>query len=149
MSVSIEYDHRRLQRLLNRLQAQVDNLEPAMREIAGHLVDSVSESFEGQARPDGAAWEPLADGTVRDRLRRGYGAEPILQRLGNLASRILADWDEGVAVAGTNLVYVATHHLGDERRGIPARPFLGVTEETRSAIIRGLLDHLGESLDSA
>ena len=54
MAVQIQYDDRRLQQLLNRLQAQVDNLEPAMREIAGHLVDGVAESFEGQAAPDGA-----------------------------------------------------------------------------------------------
>lgn len=50
---------------------------------------------------------------------------------------------------GTNLVYAATHHFGDERRGIPVRPFLGVTDEERSAIIRSLLDHLGEPLGSA
>ena len=149
MSIEIRYDDRRLQQLLNRLQGRVDNLEPAMREIAGHLVDSVAGSFESQSAPDGTAWEPLADSTIRERLRRGYGAGPILERSGDLASRILADWDDEVAVAGTNLIYAATHHYGDERRSIPARPFLGVTDEARSAIVGSLLDHLGEPLDGA
>ena len=87
-----------------------------MREIAGHLVDSVAGAFEAQSAPDGTAWEPLADGTIRKCLRRGYGDGPILERSGDLASRILADWDDEVAVAGTNLIYAATHHLG--RRSI-------------------------------
>ena len=147
MSIEIRYDDRALQALLNRLQRQVDNLEPAMREIAGHLVSSVEDSFAGQAAPDGSDWEPLADRTIRDRLRRGYGAGPILERSGNLASQILADWDDEVAVAGTNLEYAATHHYGDPRRNIPARPFLGVSDEARQAIIHTLLDHLGEPLD--
>ena len=132
MSIEIRYDDRRLQQLLNRLRGQADNLEPAMREIAGHLVDSVAESFAGQSAPDGSAWKPLADSTIRDRLRRGYSAGPILERSGDLASRILADWDDEVAVAGTNLIYAATHHYGDQKRGIPARPFLGVSDEARA-----------------
>ena len=148
MSIEIRYDDRRLQQLLNRLQGQVDNLEPAMREIAGHLVSSVEDSFASQSESDGSAWKPLADTTIQDRLRCGYGAGPILERSGDLARLILADWDDEVAVAGTNLEYAATHHYGDERRGIPARPFLGVSEDARSEIIRSLLDHLGEPLDA-
>lgn len=148
MSIEIRYDDRRLQQLLGRLQGQVDNLEPVMREVAGHLADSVAGSFEGQAEPDGTAWEPLTAKTIADRLRRGYAAGPILERSGDLAGRILADWDDESAVAGTNLIYAATHHYGDEKRGIPARPFLGVSDEARSEIIRSLLDHLGEPLDA-
>ena len=100
MSIEIRDDDRRLQQLLNRLQGQVDNLEPAMREIAGHLVSSVEDSFASQSEPDGSAWEPLAHATIQDRLRRGYGAGPILERSGDLATRILADWDDEMAVAG-------------------------------------------------
>ena len=35
------------------LQKELD-LEPTMREIAGHLADSVAESFQRQAEPGGA-----------------------------------------------------------------------------------------------
>ena len=154
MSIEIRYDDLHLQQLLNRLQGQADNLEPAMREIAGHLVDSVAEAFESQSAPDGAAWEPLAASTIAIRDRLGYSDGPILERSGDLASRILADWDDEVAVAGTNLIYAATHHYGDRRKAFgrhevefPARPFLGVSDEARQAIIRTLLDHLGEPLD--
>ena len=35
------------------LRKELD-LEPTMREIAGHLADGVAESFQRQAEPDGA-----------------------------------------------------------------------------------------------
>ena len=54
MSIEISYDDRDVQDALNRLQARVDNLEPVMREIAGHLKDSVDEAFANQAAPDGS-----------------------------------------------------------------------------------------------
>ena len=87
--------------------------------------------------------QPLQPATVRARRskllpRRG----PILERSGDLASRILADWDDSSAVAGTNVVYAATHHFGDPRRGIPARPFLGVSADARDAILQAIVDHL-------
>lgn len=67
---------------------------------------------------------------------------PILERSGDLAPRILADWDDTSAVAGTNVVYAAMHHFGDPRRGIPARPFLGVSTESRGDVLQAIVDHL-------
>lgn len=69
---------------------------------------------------------------IRGRLCRRYRAGPILEWSGDVASRILADWDDTSAVVGTNAVDAATHHFGDPRRGIPARPFLGVDADARS-----------------
>ena len=119
-----------------------------MRRIAGHLADSVAESFERQAEPgSGLSWTPLAEDTKHERRQLGYGDGPILQRSGDLATRILADWDADSAVAGTNLVYAATHQFGsgDDGRNIPARPFLGVWPEHREAILDDLVRHF-ESL---
>ena len=41
-----------------------------------------------------------------------------------------------------NLVYAATHHFGAPRRGIPARPFLGVSSDARAVIFQSIVDHL-------
>lgn len=141
MDVEIKHDDRELQRALNRLIEAGANLPPAMREIAGHLADSVADSFDRERAPDDAPWKPLKPKTVRDRERRGYGAGPFLERSGDRARSILADHDETGAVAGTNLIYVATHHFGDERHKIPARPFLGVTDEHRSMILDAIQRH--------
>ena len=142
-TVNVTFDDRDVRRGLTLLQQRGGDMTPAMMEIAGHLVDSVAEAFASEATPGGKTWTPLAEATLRDRQRRRYGAGPILERSGDLASRILADWTDTSAVAGTNVVYAATHHFGDQERGIPARPFLGVSVDARDAILQALIDHLG------
>ena len=113
-----------------------------MGEVAGHLLDSVNEAFAREISPAGEAWAPLQPATVRDRQRRSYRAGPILERSGDLAARILADWDDSTAVAGTNVVYAATHHFGDPCRRIPPRPFLGVSDDAGDAVLQDIVDHI-------
>ena len=69
--IEVKYDDRALRSELDRLLRSGRDLEPAMREIAGHLADSVAESFEREAGPDGAPWKPLKDKSVKERCRKG------------------------------------------------------------------------------
>ena len=142
--IAISYDDEAVRRRLAELRDRGGNPgSAAMREMAGHLLDNVNEAFAREASRAGEPWAPLKPATVRDRQRRRYGAGPILERSGDLASRILADSDGSSGVAGTNVVYAATHHFGDPRRGIPARPFLGVSDDVRRVILQAIVDHLG------
>lgn len=137
MQVQITVDDQVVRQRLAQLREAGSDLGPAMREIAGHLLDGVNEAFASERSPEGGkVWSPLKTATIRERVRKRYGRGPILERSGDLASRILADWDDSTAVAGTNVVYAATHHFGDPRRGIPARPFLGVSADARDAVCR-------------
>jgi phage gpG-like protein len=47
---------------------------------------------------------------------------------------------------GTNLIQGSTHQFGDDERGIPARPFLGVSEDDEQMIQDILQDHFEEAL---
>ena len=141
--IAISYDDKAVRQRLAELLDRGGNLGPPMREIAGHLLDGVNEAFAREASPAGEPWTPLKPATIRDRRRQRYRAGPILERSGDLGSRILADWDNTSAVVGTNVVYAATHHFGDPRRGIPARPFLGVSDDARRVILQAIVDHLG------
>ncbi len=47
---------------------------------------------------------------------------------------------------GTDRKYGATHQLGDQERGIPARPFLGIDDQDRDEILAILRRHLEEAL---
>ena len=141
--IAISYDDKAVRQRLAELLDRGGNLGPAMREIAGHLLDGVNEAFAREASPAGEPWAPLKPATVQGRLRQRYGSGPILERSGDLGARILADWDNTSAVAGTNVVYAATHHFGDPLRGIPARPFLGVPDDARDAALQAIVDHFG------
>ena len=105
-------------------------------------VDGVAASFASDRSPDGKTWASLAPATVRERVRERYGAGPILERSGDLASRILADWGDTAAVVGANLVYAAMHHFGDPTRVISARPFRGLSADACGVIVDAIIDYL-------
>lgn len=66
------------------------DMSKAMTAIAGIMLDAVEENFEREGRPE--TWTPLADATVEDRRKKGFGPEhTILQRTGTLAASVQAD----------------------------------------------------------
>ena len=126
MKIDIRYDDAEVRRGLNRLLRAARDLSPAMREIAGHLVDSAEENLRRQAAPDGTPWKPLADRTLADRRRQNFGVRPILERSGDLFKTIRADHDKRSAAAGTNL---------------------GVTDDHRDMILATIREHLRRAVD--
>ena len=86
-----------------------------MTEIAGVMLDAVEENFEQEGRPE--KWTPLADATVEDRRKKGFGPEhPILQRTGTLAASVQAHSSRSEAMVTTNLRYAAIHKFRREGR---------------------------------
>lgn len=149
MRIDIRYDDAEVRRGLNRLLRAAEDLSPAMREIAETLGDSAEQSLKRQAAPDGAPWKPLAEGTQAQRRREGVGGPgPILQRSGDLFDFIQTEYDHQSATAGVGLEYAAIHQFGGRPgmapapAAVPARPFLGVTDEHRGMILETITDHL-------
>ena len=142
MTIDIELDDREVRRALRRIAGALADPSPAMRAIATHLADRAEDAFETEASPGGMPWAPLAPATKRQREKSGHVPIKVLQRSGALVRSILADWSPTEAVAGTNLVYAATHHFGDPERNIPARPFLGASGEDNRFIVDTLVRHL-------
>lgn len=167
MRINIEVDDRNVKAALNRLIRAGEDMSPAMLAVSEHLKDAALESFDRQRAPDGTLWAPLKESTRRQRGRGGFGeAGPILQRRGNLLRSIVSDHGRDFAEAGTNLVYAAVQHFGAEkgefggaRTGlpgrsffqpipwgdIPARPFLGVSDDDERQIGEIILDHVARA----
>ena len=141
-TIDIELDDREVRRALRRIAGALADPSPAMRAIATRLADRAEDAFETQASPGGMPWPALKPATERARNKSGHVPITILQRSGALVRSILADWSPTEAVAGTNLVYAATHQFGDPERNIPARPFLGASGEDNRFIVDTLIRHL-------
>ena len=47
---------------------------------------------------------------------------------------------------GTDRKYGATHQFGDPRRNIPARPFLGLSDDDHREVLDILQEHLRDAL---
>lgn len=120
----------------------MEGLDEVQRRLAGlsawdrqESLFAVGELLAGSARerieerkaaPDGTAWVPWSEAYDETRESR----HSLLVEEGTLMSDAIQPYasDEGVAV-GTNLIYAATHQMGREDVNIPARPFLGVSEQ--------------------
>lgn len=153
--VTIEVDDLELRRGIAKLLARIADPRPALEEIGEVLVPSTKQRFAVEKDPQGNPWAPNSPVT-----RARKTTPKVLTEEGYLGDTIAWQLEgaKGVAV-GTNLVYGATHQFGMPRgyagrtkRGapipwgdIPARPFLGVSDEDGERILEILRDYLGQA----
>lgn len=113
--------------------------------IGESLVSSTLERFEESKDPDGNAWTPSARAWgegLKGKARRGLGLKgrggrgfgKTLVNKGLLRGSITYEATPQRVVVGTNVVYAAIHQFGGMAgRGrkvrIPARPYVGISEE--------------------
>lgn len=145
VSTSVSLDDKAANADLAALAKRIKDLDPVLDEIGASQVTEVQHRFEQQAGPDGAKWTGLAARTL---ARRGGDNPKILRDQGNLYDSVTHKVDSGVAVAiGTNRRYARIHQLGGKagpgrRVTIPARPYLGLSDEGRKEVVAILEDHL-------
>ena len=103
--------------------------------------------------PDGVPWAPLKPSTL---AKKTQNLDKILIETGQLSEHIRYQIEGGALLFGTNEVYGATHQFGMKKgyagcttRGapipwgdIPARPFLGISEDDEGDILDLLKTHL-------
>lgn len=154
--VEITVNDAEVRAAFRQLRKNADRQRAAFDEIGAMLVASTQQRFEEERDPDGVPWPPLAASTQRKKTsKRGprRGSDHILRVRGHLYASIthLAT-DEDVLV-GTNRRYAALHQFGGRpgmrnpgAAAVPARPFLGISEDDRDEILRILADHLMEGL---
>ena len=149
MGVRLKGDWRELHEALRRLRKGIP--EEVKKAIAEGILARTHRRFEESRAPDGSLWPPLSPATLakevrpRDRLKRG-GISAAAQRRVALRKPLVVtarlknsiSWKvAGNRIyVGTNLEYARIHQFGGYAgRGrkvrIPARPYLGLTEEDR------------------
>ncbi len=152
--ITLTLDDAALVRQLGDLIGALTNPEPALRSIGEELQRTTQERFDqGQKQaPDGTPWARNSPVTI---ARKGRD-NPLYQR-GNLQNTIRYQLRGATGVeVGTNLVYGAAQqfgmvkgYAGRTRRGapipwgnIPARPYLGLSADDETEVVRILRDYL-------
>jgi len=143
LRLDVRYDDRQVMRALRRLQDAAGDLSPALRDIGERLLISHDERFRAQVDPEGNPWQALTD---KYKARKKRNPNKILIRAVKLKNSLDYQLEGESLRFGTPLVYGATHQFGDPERGIPARPFLGISDGDRSVILDILQDHLATAL---
>lgn len=137
--ITIEYDAAEVQEGLKKLQAKIGDLEPFYRDIGEALLNSTRKRFEGQTAPDSSKWEALSPNYQQ---RKKKNKDKILFLEGQLFGTLGYQVTPEELLLGTPKEYGATHQFG--RDAIPARPFLGVSDEDKKDIMDAIAEWLSE-----
>ncbi|MEW4983077.1 MAG: phage virion morphogenesis protein [Cycloclasticus sp.] len=138
ISINAEFNDQQVVDAFRRLVDKAENLEPVFADIGEALLNSHRDRWDRQESPDGEPWAKL-DPKYQARKKKNAGKVLVLEGLmrDTLAYNVSASRLE----LGTNFVQGATHQFGDKSRGIPARPFLGISDEDEVEILEILRDH--------
>lgn len=125
--------------------SRLDGFQAAeLLDDAGAILESSTRRrFETKIAPDGAPWADWSDayaGTREDH-------HSLLVSQGDMLDSIASYASGGEVHVGSNLIYAAHHHFGGDEigSGIPARPYLGVSDEDErdlADLVTGRLEEL-------
>jgi len=126
---------------LNRLINNVDDASPALRDIGEHLTESTQDRMDDEVDPSGNPWEPLSVNTIEQKSLSSQ-SDKVLRGYGTLADTLNYQLSDNQLMFGSNMEYAATHQFGRESANIPAREFLGFSDEDENEILDILQAHL-------
>lgn len=135
----IHYVNIEVAQYLAALESQVDDMAPVYRDIGEYLLPATQDRFLDQESPEGEAWAPLKP---EYKLRKKKNADRILVLEGYMRDLLSYQATSDKLELGSGLIQAATHQFGDRSRGIPDRPYLGVSEDDRQQILQILHQHL-------
>lgn len=174
---SIPVSDPKIDQALERLYQSAKNPRPVLEQIGELLVDSTKRRFSSSMAPDGQRWAPNSATTILQYLgaytgsfnrRNGRlsskGAErasskrPLIGETGSLSSQIFYHVDgNDTLFVGSTMIYAATQQFGAKKRqfqgkapwgDVPARPFLGISDQDRPLILDTISDYLASPFKS-
>lgn len=137
--IQIDIDDAELQAGLKKLAARIGDLTPFFRDIGEELLNSTRARFGTQTSPAGVPWEALSPAYQK---RKRKNRDKILTLDGRLRGTLNYRVAPDELRIGTPLIYGATHQFGRPEQNIPPRPFLGLSDADREAILDALRDWL-------
>lgn len=131
-----------------------NRMQKVYQRIGEHLEATTKQRFHDSVDPDGNKWAANAKSTIADTLRKKLNEDK--KQL--IDSRQLRDGiryqvlNDGVVV-GTNRdfgtdgeqVSAAVHQFGKKDGTIPARPFLGISNDDQQHILVNVIQHLASA----
>ena len=127
MSVGTDVDIKGLERLQQRIARIQDMDLTGLKDAIGAEVESQTRRRldEEKGSSEGDPWEAWSARYAATR----HGGNSLLVGQGDLLDSMQYLVDGNQIVIGTNLIYGATHQFGDGDRGIPERPYLGLSDD--------------------
>lgn len=172
--ISIELDDREIRDALRRLFEAVGDLAPVMKNIGEYLVQATEQRFDSETGPDGEKWTAVSDATLDRKthpkilteshhLRQSIHPEPGKDAVTvgtNVPYGAIHQFgfDGPLSIpAHTRLIKTAfgqkLKHPVEARiapyelqQHMPARPFLGISDDDKEEILAIIEDHIDMAL---
>ncbi|MES2435066.1 MAG: phage virion morphogenesis protein [Pseudomonadota bacterium] len=154
---------------LDRATSVLTDATAMMNAIGDFLHGQVEDRFQTQAGPDGTAWAPRSAVTLKSYERRKLKFGGILHLSGQLSGNIFHDYDAESVRVGSPEPWAAVQQfgaaqgafgafMGKDKLGrdhfhhlpwgnIPARPYLGFSDEDREGIIAIVTETIAAALE--
>lgn len=131
---------------LGRAAALLEDMTPLMTDIGEILVFSTKARFPLGQAPDGSKWAANSPVT----LARKTDSRPLFGPTGLLSQQIFSIPGTNQVEVGSNRIYAAMMQFGGTKAqfpnlwgNIPARPFLGISDEDETHILDAVGEYLG------
>jgi len=147
VSITLDLDDREVLEALRDLQARSRDLSEPFADFGQYWLNATRQRFADQEGPDGTPWAPLSETTLQLKPRN---QDKTLVLDGFLRDTLALNvYPDGLEL-GSNLPYAAIQQLGGTTSPasmipgveIPARPYLGFSDEDRAELLATLADHL-------
>lgn len=125
--------------ILNQLYEKLSDLSEPLADVGEHLLLSHRDRWNAQESPDGEAWAPLSPAY---QARKPKHANEILRLNDDLRDTLKYQADPLALYFGTPLGYGAAQQFGYEDTNLPARPYLGLSQQDADDVTSILSDYL-------
>ncbi|MHB1333399.1 MAG: phage virion morphogenesis protein [Sulfuriferula sp.] len=166
--IEIKVDDARVKAAMEHLAQAAASPRPALLAIGESLVESTKKRFETSTAPDGTRWAPNSQATYLGMVNsfgkghfnkggkinarggtRVAGKKPLIGATRNLSTEINYALDGNGLRVGSPMEYAAMQQFGGKKSqfpnlwgDIPAREFLGVSEDDAQMIVATVSEYL-------
>lgn len=122
-----------------------DGLNLLLGDIGEYLLGATQDRAAREVSPDGVPWAALSPRYAKRKEKKRPGAQLLTYDHHMLGDRLAWQVAGGTLYVGTSAKYGAIQQFGG--RGIPARPWLGISDEDEQEIVALTRDHLLMALE--
>ncbi|MEL6639724.1 MAG: phage virion morphogenesis protein [Pseudomonadota bacterium] len=147
--ITVELETEEIDRILGQLLEGLTDASPLMNDLGNYLLATTQDRMTRGEQPDGQPFAPRSQTTL-DR----YGQIPLgppLRKTGTMRQQIAYNYGPDWVGIGSNAIQAAVMQFGAQKHSlgpaspwgdIPARPFIGLSDEDQSQILGIIIEWL-------
>lgn len=119
--------------ILDKVEKQILDLNTPLEEIGTVMIDEFEQNFTEEGKRLQEPWQKLKDSTIKERIRLGYGAGPILVRTGQLMKGFRKEVGKYFVRVYNPVKYFQYHQTGTAH--LPKRRMILAPERLKQEIV--------------